>query len=335
MSDTPLPGWPFEESPFHGSERAVQERLGVREKLEGRARLAIRNFMPEQHREFFPQLPFVIVGSLDHAGQPWASVLVGPPGFMTSPDPQHLDVQAQALFADPLREALAVNASIGLLGIEPHTRRRNRVNGTVEQLTGGGFTLRVSQSYGNCPKYIQARQSHFTADAASTQERPTQRGNGLDNAMRKLVGAADTFFIATAFTGGDADDARRHGVDVSHRGGKPGFVRVDDAQTLTVPEFAGNNFFNTLGNIVANPRAGLLFVDFVTGDLLYLAVDAEIIWDGDEVTAFDGAQRLLRLHIKHALRVEGALPLRWSDPEISPVLKQTGSWEDAARRLAD
>lgn len=338
MSDTPLPGWPFAESPFHGSERAVQERLGVREKLEGRGRLVIRDFMPEQHRDFFRQLPFVIIGSLDRDGQPWASVLAGPPGFVASPDPRHLTIQAQPLCSDPLHAGLFVNANIGLLGIEPHTRRRNRMNGKVEQLTDEGFTLRVDQSYGNCPKYIQARHAQFAAvadaTAASEPAPPVHRSDQLDAAMRQLIGAADTFFIATAFTGDGADDDRRRGVDVSHRGGKPGFVRIDDARTLTFPDFVGNYFFNTLGNIVAHPSAGLLFIDFVTGDLLHMAVDVEVIWDGDEVKAFDGAQRLLRLHIRQALRVERCLSLRWSEEaELSPVLKQTGSWDDAQSRL--
>jgi len=113
---------------------------------------------------------------------------------------------------------------------------------------------------------------------------------------------------------------RAGGVDVSHRGGKPGFVRVDDDGTLTMPDLAGNFFFNTLGNIAVNPRAGLLFIDFDNGDLLYLAVNAEIVWHGPEVRAFEGAQRLLRMHVTAMRRVEASLPLRWGPASLSPVL---------------
>ena len=131
MSAPPLPGWPFAESPFHEGERAVQRRLGVDVKLETAGRKVIRNAMPEQYRQFFEQLPFLLVGSIDAEGQPWASVLAGRPGFLHAPTPQQLDIRAQLLHADPLRHTLSEGAAIGVLGIEPHTRRRNRMNGTV------------------------------------------------------------------------------------------------------------------------------------------------------------------------------------------------------------
>jgi uncharacterized protein len=89
---------------------------------------------------------------------------------------------------------------------------------------------------------------------------------------------------------------------------------------------AGNFFFNTLGNLTVNPRAGLLFIDFATGDLLYLTVDAEIIWEGEEVDAFEGAERLLRFRVREARRVTDSLPLRWGEARLSPVLGRTGSW---------
>jgi hypothetical protein len=121
-------------------------------------------------------------------------------------------------------------------------------------------------------------------------------------------------------------------VDVSHRGGKPGFVRVQrDAagvDVLTVPDFAGNQMFNTLGNLQLHPRAGLLFVDFVRGDRLHLAVDAELLWQGDELAAFAGAQRLLRLRVREVLRLHGGARLTWSEPLLSPFLQDTGTWQD-------
>jgi uncharacterized protein len=115
-------------------------------------------------------------------------------------------------------------------------------------------------------------------------------------------------------------------VDVSHRGGKPGFVRIDDDQTLTVPDFSGNFYFNTFGNLELNPRAGLLFVDFAQGNLLYLTGTAQVIWEGAEISTYEGAERLFRFRLNQGYRVEGSLPLRWSTPEFSPFLEHTGSW---------
>ena len=309
--------------PFHEGECAIQKRVGMREKLAKIGPLVIRDHMPDPHREFFAQLPWLIVGSVDASGQPWASVLASPPGFVQSPDPRHLQVRATPLPTDPLSDTRVNGAAIGLLGIEPQTRRRNRVNGIVEQVTRERFAVRVSQSFGNCPKYIQARTPVFVAGAGGPPRRG-HRSAALDDAAREVIARADTFFIATAYGGSDAAPA--HGVDVSHRGGRPGFVRVDNDGTLTVPDFVGNFFFNTLGNIEINPRAGLLFVDFESGDLLYLAVAAAIVWDGEERTAYAGAQRLLRFRVIEARFVEAALPLRWGAVETSPFLEATGAW---------
>lgn len=129
---------------------------------------------------------------------------------------------------------------------------------------------------------------------------------------------ADTFFIATAYPAGKRDiAASAHGVDVSHHGGKFGFVRVDDEATLTVPDYAGNQFFNTIGNLLVNRRAGLLFIDFATGGLVYLAVEAEILWEGEQMKSFEGAQRLLRFRVRTVRHLKSALPFRWEPIDIN------------------
>ncbi|MDP3355792.1 MAG: pyridoxamine 5'-phosphate oxidase family protein [Polaromonas sp.] len=316
------------EPTFHQGERAVQQRVGVQERMAQVGPRVIRDFMPDQHRAFFAQLPSVIVGTVDGAGQPWASVLAQPIGFIESPDPWHLLLHAQPLRGDPLEGTLADGVPIGLLGIEPHTRRRNRMNGVVQGLTPTGFEVAVSQSFGNCPKYIQAREPVYVGGHHPLKGQVFDSA-GLDDVARRMVEAADTVFIASAFAGDSAQAGQAGGVDVSHRGGKPGFVRVDANGVLTMPDFLGNFFFNTLGNIALNPRAGLLFIDFANGDLLYLAVTAEIIWDGPELRAFEGAQRLLRLRVQTARRLQAALPLRWGAGQLSPALVHTGSWGQA------
>ena len=315
-------------APFHAGERALQSLVGSREQMEAIGPRVIRDYMPDQHREFFAQLPFLVVGSLDADLQPWASMLAAPAGFAHSPDATHLRIDALPGAGDPLTSQLAPGATLGLLGIQPHTRRRNRMNGTVEALDAAGFMVEVQQSFGNCPRYIQAREPVFAAPPANAPA--VQWLDTLDLAAERLIGAADTLFIATAYPDaaavGDEADARSHGVDVSHRGGRPGFVRVDAGGVLTVPDFNGNRFFNTLGNLQAHPRAGLLFVDFDTGELLHLSATAEIVTDGTEVGAFEGAERLMRFHVTRALRRPAALPLRWGEAALSPHLAGTGRW---------
>jgi predicted pyridoxine 5'-phosphate oxidase superfamily flavin-nucleotide-binding protein len=311
---------------WHQGERALQARAGIAARMAEIGPRVLRDHMPEQHRSFFAQLPFLIAGSLDEKGRPWASVLAAPPGFAHSPDPRHLRVDALPLANDPLAQALAVGAPLGLLGIEPHTRRRNRMNGTVEALDARGFSVAVGQSFGNCPKYIQAREPVFVGGVPGAGFGP--RVQGLDAAARHMVRAADTFFIATAHPSAGHPRSPAEGVDVSHRGGRPGFVRIEGEGTLTVPDFIGNTFFNTLGNIALNPMAGLLFVDFETGDLLQLSVKAEVLWEGPEVDAFAGAERLLRMEVLCAQHAPAALPLRFGAASLSPFLEATGRWPD-------
>ncbi len=314
---------------FHEGECQIQARAGVRDRMAALGQHVIRSFMPEQHQAFFAQLPFVIVGSVDAAGQPWASILTQPPGFISSPDAHHLLIRAQTLAADPLTETLILGASIALLGIEQHTRRRNRMNGVIERIDDEGLLVGVQQSFGNCPKYIQARQAEYVSREG---EGSVHHDTRLSVTARQIIARADTLFIATAHPGAhhgvkQSHRANSHGVDVSHRGGKPGFVRVDSDNSLTLPDFAGNRFFNTLGNIKLNPRAGLLFINFANGDLLYLAADAEIVFDGPELDAFAGAERLLRLRVRQVRHVVASLPLRWrGEAQISPFLANTGTW---------
>jgi len=317
-------------SGWHAGERALQSRAGVANRMAELGSRVLRDHMPEQHRAFFAQLPFLVTGSIDDEDQPWASVLAAPPGFAHSPDPRHLRVDALPAPGNPLGDTLHAGASIALLGIEPHTRRRNRLNGWVTQRDAGGFSVEVGQSFGNCPKYIQARAPVFVEDAVAAPR--WHASTHMDEAARRMVASADTFYIATAHPlarHGTGDMRAMHGVDVSHRGGRPGFVRLDGDRTLSAPDFAGNFFFNTLGNIAIHAKAGLLFIDFANGDLLHLAVNAQVIWDGPEVEAFAGAQRLLRMQVESVLHRPGALPLRWGAAELSPHLEGTGDWHAA------
>jgi predicted pyridoxine 5'-phosphate oxidase superfamily flavin-nucleotide-binding protein len=331
-----IPGWTHTESPFHAGELAIQTRIGVQEQIDRQGRRVIREFLPQQHRQFFAQLAYLIVGTVDAQGNPWASILVGEPGFVSSPDDRTIQIAAKLLFGDPLVRTLAADIDIGFLGIELPTRRRNRVNGIVAAIHNDGFEVQVRQSFGNCPQYIQTRTSAPKENTESENaigqspaakliaSRHIHQLTTFGKEEQAIIREADTFFIATAYQNESAGLAS--GVDVSHRGGKPGFVRLDDDRTLTIPDFSGNSHFNTFGNLELNPKAGLLFIDFGTSDLLYLTGTAKVIWEGSEIKLYKGAERLLRFQLDQGYRVENSLPLRWSPPALSPLLESTGSW---------
>ncbi len=320
-------------SPFHRGEREVQDQVGVREFSEHLGQRMVRDYLPGDHRLFLRQLPFVLVGAVDRLGRPWASILVGRPGFIDAPDAHTLKIDTQLINGDPLQDVLSEGVDVGLLGIEYRSRTRSRLNGKVTGIDGQSITIMIDHAFGNCPQYIQSRSYELLPGTETIgEQRTTQPINRLDKRAREIIATADHFFIATHFSDHTGD--KRHGADVSHRGGKPGFVRVDDDRTLTFPDFAGNNFFNTLGNIATNPRAGILFIDFEDGDLLYLTCTAEIVWDSEETRAFVGAERFVRLTLVEGVLVEQAVPIHWSFQDYSPSLNSTGSWEEVDAKLA-
>jgi len=280
--------------PFHRGELEAQARAGG-----GSRGGAIREQMPEQHRTFFEALPFVVVASTHH-GAPVATLWTGAPGFVTAPDPRTLQFAVALDPSDPASQAFTPGASFGLLGIELATRRRNRANGRVTAAGAGGVVVAIDQSFGNCPQYIQPREIRSAAPGAASAEPFERLDHDLDHDAQAAIARADTFFVATSAH----TDERTGGVDVSHRGGPPGFVRVDGS-VLTIPDFKGNRYFNTLGNLVADPRAALVFVDFARGDLLHLQGTTEIQWDGTEVRALEGAERLWRFHVTRGWRRRG------------------------------
>jgi uncharacterized protein len=268
------------ESPFHAGELEMQERAGMRRRLAAGASRFIRDHLTDQHGDFFAQLPFIVAGALDDAGRPWAGILAGEPGFISMTDDRHLRIRAAPAADDPLAGALRAGANVGLLGIEFHSQRRNRANGVVEAVSPREMRVRVLQSYGNCPQYIAARTLEF---APATDAGPAAVENGLLSARAaELIGASRTLFIASAARVGAED--LREGCDVSHRGGEPGFVGVgerDGRTQLWIPDYRGNNFFNTFGNILGYPRAGLAFADFTRGCVLMLTGDACVVWEGE------------------------------------------------------
>ena len=296
---------------FNADEQAAQALAGCR-----MGRAPIRPRLPEQHREFFGLLPYLFTATPDAQGWPIASVLTGSPGFIASPDPMTLRIDTLPREGDPAAADFRAGADIGLLGIDLSTRRRNRANGRIVE-RDAGLTVRITQSFGNCPQYIQTRKVVGRDRTAG----PVEILAGLDEAARDLIESADTFFVASR---GRAELGPEGGLDMSHRGGRPGFVGVH-GDTLVIPDFPGNRFFNTLGNLLGDPRAGLLFVNFGTGDVLQLQGTATIDWHPGEIGPA-GTERLWRVRIERAWRTRSAFPYFTIFGAHAPTTLQTVIW---------
>lgn len=296
---------------FHEGERAVQQRAGVGH-MAARVGNGIHDAIPPAAREFLSAQPFAVVGARDAEGRVWASALWGTPGFLSAPDGHTLRVEAVPGDGDPLAAAIADagtdGVDVGVLVIEPATRRRMRLNGRAH-VTGNRMEIRAEQVYANCPKYIQKREVVERPEANGGVARRTP--GPLTPHQRERVARADTFFIASAHP--------ERGADTSHRGGNAGFVRVsEDGATLVWPDYSGNAMFNTLGNLAVNPAAGLLFLDWQAGDILQLTGEATILWEGMEVESLPGAERVVAFRVAEVVERPGAFPLRYRLEGYSP-----------------
>ena len=284
------------EDPFHADERALQEFMGVREQARQRGAALIRPFMPEQHQRFFESLPLAFVATLDQLGHPQADALVGGIGLLRAATPTLLAVH------DVPREhalrSLRPGEPMGLLGIDFTNGRRNRANGVIERNDDGGLEMRVTHSFGNCPRHIHVRRPDPIVATVATAFDP-----------RALVEAAATFFIASRSA--ELDPAGGGGVDISHRGGAPGFAHWADDDTVIFDDVRGNNFFNTLGNILSDCRVSLLFIDFDSGRQLRVAGEASLA----APSASKPVQ--VRVRVQHTTLISEMPELRW--PLVAPA----------------
>ncbi|MEV6472239.1 pyridoxamine 5'-phosphate oxidase family protein [Streptomyces sp. NPDC051657] len=299
-------------SGYHRGEAAAQERAGLARRAASAGR-AIGSDIPEVAADFLARQPFLVLGGADDRGRIWATQLTGEPGFLSVPAPDTLVVGALPPPGDPLEGLLsgagaegAAPARVGMIGIEPATRRRVRMNGRAVR-AGDGLRVSLDQALGNCPKYIQERRHRRITPGEETGQRPTVTdGDTLSPAQQEALRTADTFFIATASDRGDAD--------ASHRGGNRGFVQVLTPRLLRWPDYSGNGMFLTLGNLELNPAAGLLVPDWDTGASLHLTGSARTVWGEEAVARVPGAERLVEFEVTAVREITAASPLRWSEP---------------------
>lgn len=271
---------------------------------------SIGSVIPSAAQEFLASQPMVVIGSVDRDGFPWASLVTGDPGFIRALDERRVRIAARPPVGDSFGENIGINDQVGLIAINLATRRRMRLNGRAEAGPDGEIVIHAQQVYANCPKYIQARAWELS-DRIASSARLVWNNTGLNPTQQRWIRGADTFFVASSH--------ERGGVDVSHRGGHPGFIRVLNERALVWPDYAGNTMFQTLGNLAVNPKAGLLFLDFNGGGTLQLIGQAEVFWETERGNVFPGAERTIQFYIERVVQVEQATILRWESIDYSPL----------------
>lgn len=291
-----------QENVWHDGEIAIQQLAGTDIKMADIGPNYIREFMPEQHRNFYESLTMIFFGYIDYNSDIYSSMLFGNPGFIQSPTKTTLVINTQQTMGDIALGDLVIGDRIGFVGIEFETKRRNRVNAIITDINQKYVVVRVLQSYGNCPKYIQPKK--FTVNPRYGQFYSSSYKQLTDRDI-VLIKNADVFFIGSNFN--DGNQLNNRGVDNSHRGGEPGFVSINCNGQLSIEDYFGNGFYNTLGNLLLNPIANLLFCDWDNGHTIQITVTAEIIWENEQATGYQENQRVVRFTPSKIIRIENSL----------------------------
>jgi uncharacterized protein len=319
------PHWPV--TPFHAGELQLQDRFGVREMVNSYAPKVVRPFFPQQHREFFTSLPFLVVAARDDECRMWLTLLTGPDGtadFITSPTSTTLSINGRPARGDALEHSISKGKDLGILGIEFATKRRNRVNGRIIASSDDdtSFTFQVDQSFGNCPQYIRPRQ-WWTSTAAANEhsaenDQLAKHQLELTESQMETIRQSDTMFIASGYR--EQGEDVRFGNDASHRGGVAGWISVRDGKTIFIPDYSGNNHYNTMGNLILDNRVGVTIPQFETGGMLQMTGTAKLHLDEQSalVKMYPGALHVIEFNIERVVELPaGSLPVRWTQESLA------------------
>ncbi|KAJ8072359.1 hypothetical protein PM082_015918 [Marasmius tenuissimus] len=298
---------------WHPGERVIHQKLGFNmDPNIQRMYTVIAGDLDPHHAVFHTTcLPFLPVTTVDQDGRPWGSILAAEDGlaakagggrFVEHPRYTVLTVNSKVWVGDPLHDTMkAYNFSsadgrsledegsdgmlIAGIGIEFTTRRRNKFAGKITKLKKTednhvDMEVYVNESIGNCPKYINVRSLDAhpnTNPRIKYQNKNMGSGDRLPDEVISMITSADTVFIGTTYKAKALDRFMfpSH-VGMNQRGGLPGWIRVkpSDGRTVYVPDFSGNRIMTSLGNIEATPYASLTFLNWETGDILYITGDA-------------------------------------------------------------
>ena len=255
---------------YHKGEIALQKRFGGAG-IAHKASRIITNKIVKGAIPFVENQTFVIVSSKDDNGNIWTSLLIGKSKWISANEEGKIRFFLDKICSpnsDIFFKNVKENHQVGMIVIDLGTRRRYRINGQI-QLNDLYFDLIIQEAYPNCPKYIQRRIPSFTDKTQQTVA--ATQGSNLTEAQKAWITQSDTFFVGSQ---------SNHGfLDASHRGGAAGFIEILENGALKIPDYVGNSMYNTLGNLLEVPQAGLLFIDFKQGNVLQLTGTTTFLFD--------------------------------------------------------
>ncbi|KXT07391.1 hypothetical protein AC578_431 [Pseudocercospora eumusae] len=285
--------------------------------------------------------PLIAIGTLDAEGRPWTTLWgSGQKGLSQPLGGSIIGIKTPVTGKhDPVVEILVGKEANGEvvrqedpgrmvsgLTIDLETRKRTKMYGRMiagalisrddevmgeeEHIVETQLVLKIEQSLGNCPKYLNAK---HIVEAKSKPELVSESPQFSQQAL-DLINKSDLFFVSSSQK--DLD------MDTNHRGGPAGFLRVASNEAsgavLCWPEYSGNRLYQTLGNLFVNPRAGLCVPDFDTGDMLYLTGSTEILVGQNASNFLPRSNLAVKVTVESARFVSQALPFRGVPGNASP-----------------
>ncbi len=300
------------ENVYHSGEKEMQAIAGE-EKMAALNGRIVKSAIVKGAFQFIESQSMMIVCSADGEGRIWTSVLLGRPGFIQVTAENEVLLDRRKIFSPPtdvFYENIAAQPETGVLFIELSSRRRYRVNGNA-YIDAQGIRLEILEAYPNCPQYIQRRV--FSAPMIFKTNGDVTEGDRLGQSEKDWIRRADTFFV-----GSHGSNKR---MDASHRGGFQGFVEILDDGVLKIPDYQGNSMFNTLGNWIQHPAAGLLFIDFGTGATLQLTGGVELLFDQtapEDAVKTGGTGRYWLFRSMRWIKTENNFTDLWEFVDYSP-----------------
>lgn len=208
------------------------------------------------------------------------------------------------------------------VGVMFENRRRNKFAGFINERNAGvegnrRVQIEIMESLGNCPKYINTRQlvpNPNHRPVVLHKELSLPPGALMPKETIKHISQADAIFLATRYTSPTQTIFKSH-LGINIRGGKPGFLRIateNERQVAYLPDYSGNRFMSSLGNIHTDGVAGITVPLMKKGqpiDVVYLTGDAEVLIGKESSKIFPGVNTCVRIELTGFMHVQDAVPL--------------------------
>ncbi|WP_121626815.1 pyridoxamine 5'-phosphate oxidase family protein [Poseidonibacter antarcticus] len=282
---------------FHEGEYHIQEIMGVRKSSDTLSSM-IKDNIPPIASKFLKDLNFCIITISTKKDDLFTYTVYNHNNFIEIVNQSQISINLENHSYIPKEFYNIKNINIGMIGLNFEKAMRIRINGKGK-IKSNKLYLSIDEIYSNCPKHIKRRV--LQEDTKILENQTIQKGRKLNEEIINIISNIDTFFIATSH--------KEKGLDVSHKGGNKGFLKVLETNQLAFKDVPGNNLYNTIGNIYTNPNINIFFIDFKNYDTYHIKGIASI----KEIQVENKKRLLITITCKEIIINKNSFNLIYSD----------------------